>query len=58
MGINSQTNNFKTKLIAMINESGLPAVNVLYVMNDVLQEVQKEYQQAIIDESKSDEESE
>ena len=51
MGINTQTTQFKNDLVALINGSNLPAINVLFVLNDAIAEVQKIYNQALIEES-------
>ena len=40
MGINTATKNFKEDLTRLINESGLPAVNILLVMESIQREVQ------------------
>lgn len=39
MGINTATKNFKEDLTRLINESGLPAVNILLVMESIQKEV-------------------
>lgn len=39
MGINTATKNFKEDLTRLINESGLPAVNVLLVLESIQREV-------------------
>lgn len=39
MGINIATKNFKENLTKLINNSGLPAVNVLLVLESIQREV-------------------
>lgn len=39
MGINTATKNFKESLTELINNSGLPAVNVLLVLENIQREV-------------------
>lgn len=39
MGINTATKNFKENLTELINNSGLPAVNILLVMENIQKEV-------------------
>lgn len=43
MGINTATKNFKEKLTELINNSGLPAVNVLLVLENIQKEVHEIY---------------
>lgn len=43
MGINTTTKNFKENLIQLINNSGLPAVNVLLVLESIQKEVEGIY---------------
>ena len=44
MGINTATKNFKEDLTRLINESGLPAVNVLLVLESIQREVHGAFQ--------------
>lgn len=43
MGINTATKNFKENLTELINNSGLPAVNILLVLENIQREVQGIY---------------
>ena len=43
MGINTATKNFKENLTELINNSKLPAVNVLLVLESIQREVQGIY---------------
>lgn len=47
MGINTATKNFKENLTDLINNSGLPAVNVLLVLESIQREVQGIYVQQL-----------
>lgn len=47
MGINTATKNFKENLTQLINESGLPAVNVLLVLESIQREVYGIYAQQL-----------
>lgn len=47
MGINSATLKFKTDLLSLINNSGLPICNVEMVMSNVLSAVQIKLNEAI-----------
>lgn len=47
MGINSDTLKFKTDLLSLINNSGLPICNVEMVMSNVLSAVQIKLNEAI-----------
>ena len=43
MGINSATQNFKESVTKLVNESGLPPVNILLVLEGIQSEVYKIY---------------
>lgn len=47
MGINSATLKFKTDLLSLINNSGLPICNIEMVMSNTLSVVQTELRKAI-----------
>lgn len=47
MGINSATLKFKTDLLSLINNSGLPICNVEMIMSNVLSAVQIKLNEAI-----------
>lgn len=51
MGINTATKNFKENLTQLINESGLPPVNVLLVLESIQREVQGIYIQQLQEET-------
>lgn len=51
MGINTATKNFKENLTQLINESGLPPVNVLLVLESIQREVQGIYIQQLQEEA-------
>ena len=52
MKINLSTITFKEEVIKNINDSGLPAVNVMLVLESILKEVQNELLKQINEESK------
>lgn len=54
MGINSATLKFKTDLLSLINNSGLPICNVEMVMSNVLSAVQIKLNEAIEIEKKEE----
>ena len=47
MGINYQTMKFKEEMTNLINNSGLPAINVLFVLDSLKSEVSNLCNQAI-----------
>ena len=47
MGINYQTMKFKEEMTNLINNSGLPAINVLFVLDSLKAEVSNLCNQAI-----------
>lgn len=54
MGINTATKNFKEDLTQLINESGLPAVNVLLVLESTQREVHSAFLLQLQEEQKED----
>ena len=54
MGINTATLKFKTDLLSLINNSGLPICNVEMVMSNVLSAVQIKLNEAIEIEKKEE----
>jgi hypothetical protein len=54
MGINSATLKFKTDLLSLINNSGLPICNVEMVISNVLSAVQIKLNEAIEIEKKEE----
>lgn len=54
MGINSATLKFKTDLLSLINNSGLPICNVEMIMSNVLSAVQLKLNEAIEIEKKEE----
>lgn len=47
MGINYQTMKFKEEMTNLINNSGLPAINVLFILDSLRSEVSNLCNQAI-----------
>lgn len=47
MGINYQTMKFKEEMTNLINSSGLPAINVLFVLDSIRAEVSNIVNQSI-----------
>ena len=58
MGINTATINFKKNLTELINNSGLPAVNILLVMESIQEEVHNAFLTQIQEEAKKEESKE
>ena len=58
MGINTATKNFKEDLTRLINESGLPAVNILLVMESIQKEVHNAFFTQMQEETKNEERKE
>ena len=58
MGINTATKNFKEDLTRLINESGLPAVNILLVMESIQKEVHGAFLTQMQEEAKKEESKE
>lgn len=58
MGINTATKNFKEDLTRLINESGLPAVNILLVMETIQKEVHNAFLTQMQEETKNEESKE
>ena len=58
MGINTATKNFKEDLTRLINESGLPAVNILLVMESIQKEVHNAFLTQMQEETKNEESKE
>lgn len=56
MGINTATKNFKENLTELINNSGLPAVNVLLVLESIQREVHGIYAQQLQSEATEEKE--
>lgn len=56
MGINTATKNFKENLTDLINNSGLPPVNVLLVLESIQREVQGIYIQQLQSEAAEEKE--
>ena len=54
MGINTATKNFKEDLTILINESGLPAVNILLVLESIQKEVHCAFLEQIQKEQKKE----
>ena len=55
MGINIATKNFKENLTKLINNSGLPAVNVLFVLESIQREVHGAFLAQMQEEQKKEE---
>lgn len=55
MGINTATKNFNEDLTRLINESGLPAVNVLLVLESIQKEVHNAFLNQMQEEQKKEE---
>lgn len=55
MGINTATINFKENLTELINNSGLPAVNILLVMESIQKEVHNAFLAQMQEEQKKEE---
>lgn len=55
MGINTATKDFKEDLTRLINESGLPAVNVLLVLESIQKEVHNAFLTQMQEEQKKEE---
>lgn len=58
MGINTATKNFKENLTILINESELPAVNILLVMESIQKEVHNAFLTQMQEETKNEESKE
>ena len=58
MGINTATKNFKEDLTRLINESGLPSVNVLLVLESIQKEVHTIFLQQLQEEQNKEEQNE
>ena len=58
MGINTETKNFKENLTDLINNSGLPAVNILLVMESIQKEVHNAFLIQMQEETKNEESKE
>lgn len=58
MGINTATKNFKENLTDLINNSGLPAVNILLVMESIQKEVHNAFLIQMQEETKNEESKE
>lgn len=55
MGINMATENFKKKMIDLINESGLPTVNVLLCMDLIRNDVAELHKKSLQNEADAEE---
>lgn len=54
MGINTATQKFKENIAKIINESGLPAVNILLVLEGIQREVVEVYHRQLHQEQEED----
>lgn len=54
MGINFLTKKFENEMIELVNNSGLPAINILFVLKNISQAVQEQLEKQLADETESE----
>ena len=57
MGINFLTKKFENEMIELVNTSGLPAINILFVLKNISTAVEEQLEKQLADEAKSENKS-